>query len=100
MSRNGEFVDMKGESSHIIVNEALHFIEKEKGNEKPLFIVIWFGSPHGPWMAEDEDKKSFANLNEEAQNHFGELVSMDNSIGDLLKGLRDMKNRRKYIDMV
>jgi len=91
MSRNGEFVEMKGESSHIIVNEALHFIEKEKDNEKPLFIVIWYGSPHGPWVAGNEDKKSFVGLDENAQNHYGELVSMDKSIGDLRKGLRDMK---------
>ena len=59
MSHNGEFVEMKGESSHIVVNEALRFIEKEKDNGKPLFVVIWFGSPHAPWRAEQKDKKSF-----------------------------------------
>ena len=91
MSRNGEFVEMKGESSHIIVNEALRFIEKEKDNKKPLFVVIWFGSPHSPWRAGESDKKSFSKLNENAQNHYAEIVSMDSSIGDLRKGLRSMK---------
>jgi arylsulfatase A-like enzyme len=91
MSRNGEFVEIKGESSHIIVNEALRFIEKEKDNGKPLFVVIWFGSPHSPWRAEESDKKPFGALDENYQNHYGELVSMDNSIGDLRKGLRSMK---------
>jgi arylsulfatase A-like enzyme len=90
MSRNGEFVEMKGESSHIIVNEALRFIENEKDNEKPLFVVIWYGSPHAPWRAEDKDKKPFENLDEKAQNHYGELVSMDQSIGNLRDGLRSM----------
>jgi len=91
MSHNGEFVEMKGESSEILVNEALRFIEKEKDNEKPLFIVIWYGSPHSPWRANEKDKKPFDSLNEKAQNHYGELASMDSSIGDLRKGLREMK---------
>ncbi|MCK0134939.1 sulfatase-like hydrolase/transferase [Arenibacter sp. S6351L] len=91
MSRNGEFVEMKGESSHIIVDEALRFIEKEKGNGQPLLVVIWYGSPHAPWSAEERDKEIFGTLDEKAQNHYGELVSMDQSIGNLRMGLRSMK---------
>jgi len=91
MSHNGEFVEMKGESSEIIVSEALRFIEREKDNGKPLFVVIWYGSPHAPWRAYETDKKSFAGLGENAQNHYGELVKMDKSIGDLRNGLRSMK---------
>ena len=91
MSHNGEFVELKGESSHIIVDEALRFIEKEKDKEQPLFVVIWYGSPHSPWRADDKDKRPFNNLDEKAQNHYGELVSMDSSIGDLRNGLRSMK---------
>jgi len=90
MSRKGEFEEFQGESSHIIVNEAIKFIEKVKDNEEPLFIVIWFGSPHNPWWAGDDDKKSFGTLQEAAQNHYGELVSMDKSIGHLRESLRDM----------
>jgi len=91
MSHNGEFVEIKGESSEIIVNEALRFIEKEKDNGQPLFVVIWYGSPHAPWRAGETDKKPFGNQDEETQNHYGELLSMDSSIGDLRKGLRSMK---------
>ncbi len=91
MSHNGEVVEMKGESSEIIVNEALQFIEKEKDNDKPLFVVIWYGSPHAPWRAYETDKKPFDKLNENAQNHYGELVNMDKSIGDLRNRLRELK---------
>ena len=91
MSHNGEFVEIKGESSHIVVDKALQFIGKEKDNGKPLFVVIWFGSPHAPWRAGESDKKTFGKLDENTQNHYGELVSMDESIGDLRKGLRSMK---------
>ncbi len=91
MSHNGEFMEIKGESSHIVVDKALQFIEKEKDNGKPLFVVIWFGSPHAPWRAGESDKITFGKLDENTQNHYGELVSMDESIGDLRKGLRSMK---------
>lgn len=90
MSRNGEFIEFKGESSHIIVDEAIKYIEKEKDSGKPLFVVIWFGSPHSPWMSED-DKSAFAHLDEASQNHYAELVSMDQSIGKLRSSLRDLK---------
>lgn len=90
MSRNGEFIEFQGESSQIIVEEALKFIERVKEKKQPVFIVIWFGSPHKPWVAGDEDKKSFGHLQEEARNHYGELVSMDNSLGHLREGLRNM----------
>ena len=90
MSRNGEFVEFKGESSHIIVDEAINHIKNKKEDGKPLFIVIWFGSPHAPWISED-DKSAFAHLDEASQNHYAELVSMDQSIGKLRSGLRDLK---------
>lgn len=91
MSRNGEFVEMKGESSQIIVNEALQYIKNEKDKNQPLFIVIWYGSPHTPWDADEKDKTLFTELDEKTQNHYGELIAMDKSIGDLRKGLRSMK---------
>lgn len=91
MSRNGEFVEMKGESSQIIVKEALQYIENEKDKNQPLFIVIWYGSPHNPWIADEKNKTLFSELDEETQNHYGELIAMDKSIGELRKGLRSMK---------
>ncbi len=90
MSRNGNFEEIEGESSAIIVNEALQFIQREKDSGKPLFIVIWYGSPHAPWKAEEKAKTGFEALKAAEQEHYGELVSMDKSIGTLRKGLRDM----------
>ncbi|WP_299555862.1 sulfatase-like hydrolase/transferase [Seonamhaeicola sp.] len=90
MSRNGNFEEIQGESSAIIVNEALQFMEREKNNDQPLFVVIWYGSPHGPWKAEERAKKGFEDLKATHQEHYGELVAMDESVGSLRKGLRNM----------
>ena len=90
MSRQGEFEDFKGDSSEVIVDEALQFITKKTKAKKPFFTVIWYGTPHSPWMAEEVDQKPFTELTEKAREHYGELVAMDRSIGTLRKGLRDL----------
>jgi arylsulfatase A-like enzyme len=90
MSRNGEFEDVKGDSSDIIVNEALKFIEEKSKAEQPFFTVIWYGSPHLPWRALEKDKAAFKDLTPSSAEHYGELVAMDRSIGTLRAGLRKL----------
>ena len=90
MSENGDFIDFNGNSSEIIFNEALSFIKEKNNKEMPFFIVIWDGSPHSPFIADDEDNIDFKNLDERSKNHYGELVAFDNSLGDFRKGLQDL----------
>ena len=89
MSRNGAFEEFKGDSSEIIVDEALKFITKQH-KEKPVLAVIWYGTPHSPWMANDEDRDAFTRLPDRDQHHYGELKAMDRSIGTLRRGLRKL----------
>ena len=90
MSRNGSFENFSGDSSEIIVNEALEFITQKSRSNIPFFVVIWYGTPHSPWMTLDKDKVAFENLNEQSMNHYGELVAMDRSIGTLRAGLKKL----------
>ncbi len=90
MSRKGEFEQFEGDSSEIAVAEALKFMTAKAEASEPFFTVIWFGSPHSPMLASEEDRAPFAELKEDHQHHLGELVAMDRSIGALRKGLRDL----------
>jgi arylsulfatase A-like enzyme len=90
MSENGSFIDLKGDSSDIIVREALKFIEEKSKESQPFFTVIWDGSPHDPFLASDEDRKKFQHLDESSQNHYGELVAFDRSLGLLRKRLQEL----------
>ncbi len=90
MSRNGEFEEFKGTSSDIIVAEALKFIESAIEKQKPFFTVIWDGSPHSPFVANDEDIKGFENLDNKSKNHYGEIVAFDRSLGTLRTRLREL----------
>ena len=88
MSREGAFEEFDGDSSEIIVAEALKFIGKEVATGKPTFSVIWFGTPHNPFRASEEDCAPFAELDGQSKEHYGELVAMDRSIGTLREGLK------------
>ena len=91
MSRMGKFEEFKGDSSEIIVNEALEFIRKQADAEQPFFAVIWYGTPHAPMVAIEADMAGFEGLNGRSRNQLGELVAMDRSIGALRQGLRDLE---------
>jgi arylsulfatase A-like enzyme len=90
MSRRGKFTEFHGDSSEIIVGEAVEFIRRQVAAGKPSFSVIWYGTPHSPFRASPVDSREFEQLDANSRNHYGELVAMDRSIGTLRKALRDL----------
>jgi arylsulfatase A-like enzyme len=40
-----------GESSEILVEETIRFVERARGEGQPFLGVVWFGSPHEPYQA-------------------------------------------------
>jgi len=91
MSRMGEFEQKQGDSSEVVVDEAIKFIRKHHESDAPIFTVIWFGTPHSPFKALDKDFAEFPDLDQKSANHYGELVAMDRSMGTLRKALREME---------
>ncbi len=56
LSRNGGPPErFEGESSAIVVDEAIRFIERSREAGKPFLAVVWFGSPHEPYSGLEED---------------------------------------------
>ncbi|QDT06484.1 Choline-sulfatase [Rubripirellula lacrimiformis] len=90
LSRRGKFEDFEGDSSEIVVDEAIDFIARQSRAGLASFTVIWFGTPHSPFKAVAEDMVDFQDLDESSMNHYGELVAMDRSIGTLRLGLREL----------
>ena len=90
MSENGSFIDLKGNSSEIIVKKALEFIKEKTSQNLPFFAVIWDGSPHDPFLASEKDRDDFKDLDKQSQHHYGELVAFDRSLGVLRKTLKDL----------
>jgi len=93
LSRNGADPEIhKGESSELIVTEAVKFIHKVREENKLFFVVIWFGSPHGPYLGLKRDTALYAEVeNKERRNRFAEITAMDRAMGQLRLALQQLK---------
>ena len=89
MSRGGNFEQFRGDSSEVIVEEALTFIRGRANAGEPFLAVVWYGSPHSPFVASEEDAAPFADLPGQSTNHHAEIAAMDRSLGALRAGLRE-----------
>lgn len=90
LSRQGIFEGFQGDSSEIVVDQALKFIGECAAAGQPSFSVIWFGTPHSPFRCLPQDRIAFSDLDRDSQHHYGELVAMDRSIGTLRRQLREL----------
>ena len=90
LSREGVAVQTQGESSMVTVDAALEFIRSHAGSGQPFFAVVWFGSPHSPHHAAEEDRSLYPDQPPELQNFYGEISGMDRAIGKLRGELRNL----------
>jgi arylsulfatase A-like enzyme len=103
-----------GESSEIIVDEAIKYIENNRKEDKPFLLVIWYGSPHEPYSGIETDLELYRDLpkkyaetqvsltsNETGRKvkrpsrdvlieRYAEITAMDRSIGKLRNGLKTL----------
>ena len=89
LSRQGVFEEYSGDSSEIVVEQALGFI-RQRSPRSPTFTVIWYGTPHDPFKALEADMKGYTGSDEPSRQQHGELVAMDRSLGALRSGLREI----------
>jgi arylsulfatase A-like enzyme len=111
LSRNGGPPEVfKGESSEIVVNEAIRFIDGARKAGKPFLTVVWFGSPHEPYSGLPADLALYNDLpakyskkvnltsnetggpttrpqGEVLRERYAEITAMDRAIGQLRKHL-------------
>jgi len=106
-----------GESSEVVIREAMSFIDGAVRAKQPFLVVIWFGSPHEPYSGLPEDLALYDDLpamyakqvrltsnetglpvtrpqGEVLRERYAEITAMDRAVGILRKhlaekGLRD-----------
>ncbi len=90
MTHNGEIVYLEGESSVLMVEAGLKFIEDNQS--KPTFTVLWYGSPHFPYSALEQDLEGLPEeIDGKQRSLLGEIIAMDRSIGLLRDRLRELE---------
>ncbi len=92
LSRNGgPPQQFSGESSEIIVDEAIRFIETATGDREAFFVVLWFGSPHEPYSGLEDDLALYDDLPERYKDREVRLTSNETGsavrrpLGDVLR---------------
>ena len=88
LSRNGKIEHRKGKGSVIAMDDALAFLNKHQNGEKPIFIVVWFPSPHDPHQ-EVPDGKSLYDGKKQA-GYYREITLLDQQLGRLRRELRSL----------
>ena len=118
LSRNGgPPAVLAGESSQVLVDEAIRFIDGARQSGRPFFTIIWFGSPHEPYSGLPVDLALYDHLpakyskpvrltsnetggqvtrpqGEVLRERYAEITALDRAVGNLRKylatqGLRD-----------
>ncbi len=90
MSRNGNPVQFKGESSVVTAELALEFIEEAAAGDAPFLVFIWTGSPHDPHRATPELQALYPDLPDDQKNYYGEISGIDMAVGMVRDRLREL----------
>ncbi len=95
LSRNGAPPERhEGESSEIVAAAAAKFARQVAAEGKPFFIVLWFGSPHGPYSGLEKDVALYRDLpDEQLRLRFAEITAMDRALGQFRDVLRELGRR-------
>jgi arylsulfatase A-like enzyme len=121
LSRNGgPPTVINGESSEVVIREAMGFIDRARKEEKPFLAVVWFGSPHEPYSGLPEDMALYDDLpakyqkkvkltsnetggpvqrpqGEVLRERYAEITAMDRAIGKLRKHLAEQGLRENTL---
>lgn len=90
LSHRGKAIQTKGESSMVAVDAAIHWIRGKAKQDNPFLAVVWFGSPHSPHRAAQQDREIYSSLPENKQNFYGEITGMDRAFGKLRDSLEPL----------
>ncbi len=87
---NNTFVKTKGFCTDIFFNQAMKWMETQKG-KKPFFAYITTNAPHGPFIAPDSYKKKFidAGIKGNTVGFYGMIENIDDNVGRLTAKLAE-----------
>lgn len=91
LSRNGAAPEtIPGESSDILAAEAVRFMRECHASERPFLIVVWFPSPHAPYIAAAGDAALHPDAKGKTKAYYGEISGIDRAMGTIRNELRTL----------
>ncbi len=89
LSRNGVIEHRAGKGSVLAMDDALAFLRKNRGSGKPIFMVVWFPSPHDPHQEVPDGPRLYEG--KKMAGYYREITLLDQQLGRLRRELRDME---------
>ena len=87
LSRNGIVEHRQGKGSVLAMDDAIAFLDKHQAGEPPLFVVIWFPSPHDPHQEVPAGPSLYDGKKQ--AGYYREITLLDQQLGRLRRELRD-----------
>ena len=85
-----EYTDpLFGDTSKIIMDRAIPFMETAVNQGKPFMTCIWFHTPHKDLDASAADQALYPSGSDGEKKYYGSITAMDRQIGRLRAWLRD-----------
>ncbi|TDU66141.1 arylsulfatase A-like enzyme [Prosthecobacter fusiformis] len=91
LSDEGTAKQFKGDSSDITAELAIQYIRQQSNQKQRFLAVVWFGSPHSPHRALEEDRTLYADQPKNVQDFYGEITAMDRAFGRIRQELKDLE---------
>jgi arylsulfatase A len=83
---------LTGDSTTLITDEALRFIDSTKS--KPFALFVWYHAPHEPVAVPEKWTKPYAAVEDATKRvYYGSVSLVDDQVGRLLKALEERKLR-------
>lgn len=89
LSDGGTVLETHGEGSAVLVDLALAWLDDRAaaGDERPLFLTVWFASPHDPHVAAPDAAPPAPGMPPALAAYVAELEALDAAVGRLREGL-------------
>ncbi|MDD7987023.1 sulfatase-like hydrolase/transferase [Lentisphaera marina] len=88
LSHNGTIEQRKGQGSVIITDDAIEFLNKHKNGTKPIFMVLWYPSPHSPHKEFPDQLKPYKGM--KLAGYYNEIALLDQQLGRLRSEIKTL----------
>lgn len=91
--RNDKMIEQEGHTTDLLTSEAIEWITKKRDATKNFYVQLAYSAPHFPLQEDDKWKAPYLEtIKDESRRDYAAAMShMDNSIGIVLKTLKEQK---------
>ncbi|MEM8735503.1 MAG: sulfatase-like hydrolase/transferase, partial [Planctomycetota bacterium] len=89
LSHNGVIKQRKGKGSVITMDDVISFVNQHASGERPLFMTVWFPSPHDPHQEVPDGATLYEG--QKQAGYYREITLLDQQVGRLRRRLRELK---------